>query len=133
MSTDAEIVFITGHSCPGCQAELDLAGTDPGSWLRCPRCGRPSLPPAEDLARGPIGASGHRFIEVGASTARRHAPNLMGIAKLAAPGLLAVCVVIDVLVRVTGGDENTRMLADVAAFVCFAICVMLVIRSMVRA
>lgn len=52
------IVFLNVYSCPGCGAELE-AGNEPSpSWLRCPNCGRPSLPPDELVRRGSFNGTG---------------------------------------------------------------------------
>lgn len=40
-----EITFIVTYPCPGCQASLEAKSRATQGWLRCPRCGRASLPP----------------------------------------------------------------------------------------
>lgn len=44
MATDT--AFIVSYRCPRCQATLEAGPKQADSWLRCPKCGRPSLPPA---------------------------------------------------------------------------------------
>ena len=39
------ITFIVGYPCPRCHAMLEARSSDAYGWLRCPRCGRASLPP----------------------------------------------------------------------------------------
>jgi hypothetical protein len=41
----AEIVFIDSYLCPHCRTELESGPYRWLGWLRCPVCGRPSLPP----------------------------------------------------------------------------------------
>lgn len=43
--------ILVSYRCPGCQAALQGRGDRNRSdaWLRCPRCGRASQPPAPDL------------------------------------------------------------------------------------
>jgi hypothetical protein len=40
-----EIVFIDSYLCPHCRTELEAGPHRWLGWLRCPTCGRPSLPP----------------------------------------------------------------------------------------
>ncbi len=47
MPTD--ILFLVTYECPRCQASLEARGRALSTWLRCPKCGRPSLPPMETL------------------------------------------------------------------------------------
>ena len=42
---DHDFVFVVNYSCPRCHAELESRSTGPTGWLRCPSCGRASLPP----------------------------------------------------------------------------------------
>lgn len=42
---DTDFVFIVSYSCPRCQALLESQANGPPTWLRCPACGRASLPP----------------------------------------------------------------------------------------
>jgi hypothetical protein len=42
---DPDFVFIVNYSCPRCHAALEARASGPPSWLRCPSCGRASLPP----------------------------------------------------------------------------------------
>ncbi len=42
----ADIVFIDTYLCPHCRAELEAGPEVWQGWLRCPGCGRPSLPPS---------------------------------------------------------------------------------------
>lgn len=44
MATD--ITYIVSYRCPRCQTQLEAGPRQTDSWLRCPKCGRPSLPPA---------------------------------------------------------------------------------------
>lgn len=46
-----EITYIVAYRCPNCQAALEARTTEANTWLRCPKCGRASLPP--DLVRTP--------------------------------------------------------------------------------
>lgn len=48
-----EITFIVTYECPRCQTLLEVRGHDPSTWQRCPKCGRPSLPP--EHSRVPLG------------------------------------------------------------------------------
>ena len=50
---DPDVVFIVNYSCPRCQAALEArVGGVPG-WLRCPACGRASLPPEHNRIAPP--------------------------------------------------------------------------------
>lgn len=40
-----EITFIVTYRCPRCDAALEARTRESHTWLRCPRCGRASLPP----------------------------------------------------------------------------------------
>jgi hypothetical protein len=40
-----EITFIVTYECPRCQAALEARTAESQTWLRCPKCGRASLPP----------------------------------------------------------------------------------------
>jgi hypothetical protein len=41
----SEIAFVDSYTCPRCLAELEPPGESRAMWLRCPGCGRASLPP----------------------------------------------------------------------------------------
>jgi hypothetical protein len=52
---DDDLVFIVNYECPRCQAPLEARASGPPCWLRCPSCGRASLPPDHDqVFRPPI-------------------------------------------------------------------------------
>ena len=57
----SEVVPTTTYSCPNCHVALDAPAGAWDGWLRCPSCGRASLPP--EPARAYIGraaqVSGH--------------------------------------------------------------------------
>jgi DNA-directed RNA polymerase subunit RPC12/RpoP len=40
-----EITFIVEYRCPRCGAALEARSSEAYGWLRCPQCGRASLPP----------------------------------------------------------------------------------------
>jgi DNA-directed RNA polymerase subunit RPC12/RpoP len=40
-----EMMFIVEYRCPRCDAALEARSSQSYGWLRCPRCGRASLPP----------------------------------------------------------------------------------------
>ena len=41
-----EITFVVAYRCPNCQAALEARSSEAQQgWLRCPKCGRASLPP----------------------------------------------------------------------------------------
>src|SRR5262245_59725752 len=40
-----EITFIVNYRCSRCHAALEARTADAQTWLRCPECGRASLPP----------------------------------------------------------------------------------------
>jgi hypothetical protein len=42
---DSDITFIVTYRCPTCQAALEARTSEAHTWLRCPKCGRASLPP----------------------------------------------------------------------------------------
>lgn len=42
---EPEITFLVSYRCPRCQAILEARGGLSQGWVRCPSCGRPSLPP----------------------------------------------------------------------------------------
>ncbi|WP_406697644.1 transposase [Singulisphaera sp. Ch08] len=47
----SEITYIVAYRCPNCQAALEARSSEAQTWLRCPKCGRASLPP--ELVRTP--------------------------------------------------------------------------------
>lgn len=49
----SEIAFIVSYRCPRCQAALEATTSRLAEWLRCPKCGRASLPP-DVLPRRPV-------------------------------------------------------------------------------
>ncbi len=58
----SEVVPTTTYSCPSCHVRLDVPPGHWEGWLRCPSCGRASLPPEPDalltVSRGAT-ISGH--------------------------------------------------------------------------
>jgi DNA-directed RNA polymerase subunit RPC12/RpoP len=50
-----EMMFIVEYRCPRCDAALEARSSQSYGWLRCPRCGRASLPPEHMRARRPSG------------------------------------------------------------------------------
>ncbi len=48
---DPDFIFIVPYECPRCHASLEARASGPPSWLRCPSCGRASLPP--EIIRSP--------------------------------------------------------------------------------
>jgi DNA-directed RNA polymerase subunit RPC12/RpoP len=55
------MTFIVEYRCPRCDAALEARSSQDYGWLRCPRCGRASLPPEHmhaprPRARVPLGA-----------------------------------------------------------------------------
>ena len=42
---EPEITFIVTYRCPSCHAALEARTGEAHTWLRCPECGRASLPP----------------------------------------------------------------------------------------
>jgi len=44
-----EITFIVTYACPRCQTLLEAKGRETSIWQRCPKCGRPNLPPEHNL------------------------------------------------------------------------------------
>jgi DNA-directed RNA polymerase subunit RPC12/RpoP len=54
------MTFIVEYRCPRCDAALEARSSQSYGWLRCPRCGRASLPPEHMRAprpsvRSPLG------------------------------------------------------------------------------
>lgn len=50
---NSELVFYTTYTCPRCHFALESDSEGPPTWLRCPRCGRASMPP-EIVHRSPL-------------------------------------------------------------------------------
>ena len=46
----SDISYIVSYRCPHCQAPLEGRAHRAGTWLRCPRCSRASLPPSSALS-----------------------------------------------------------------------------------
>jgi predicted Zn finger-like uncharacterized protein len=42
---EPEITFIVAYQCPACRAALEAKSGLAQGWVRCPKCGRASLPP----------------------------------------------------------------------------------------
>lgn len=66
-----EMTFIVEYRCPRCDAALEARSSEAFGWLRCPNCGRASLPPehmrpprARPRAR-PSGSSGDDVVIIG--------------------------------------------------------------------
>jgi hypothetical protein len=49
----SDISYIVSYRCPHCQAPLEGRAHRAGTWLRCPRCSRASLPPSSALSVAP--------------------------------------------------------------------------------
>jgi hypothetical protein len=70
----SEIVPTTTYSCPRCHVELDTPSGRWEGWLRCPSCGRASLPPEPErllhISRGVVvsGRDNGAPLEVGLPT-----------------------------------------------------------------
>lgn len=131
MVLDPSVVFLTSYECPGCGAELELPAPSADSWLRCPRCGRPSEPPD-------FGSSPKPGVEVSGSLAEPAppAPGSVSVPVTLETGLLilsVVALVVDLVLRfLVGVDPMVQMVADVAAFLTFSLFGYLVVRWMVR-
>ena len=54
MSTEPELVFLMAFPCTHCKAELSIAANQPGTWVRCPKCGRASRAPDSVVKRSPV-------------------------------------------------------------------------------
>lgn len=50
---DPDFVFIVNYACPRCHAALEARLSGAPSWLRCPSCGRASLPPEHNRMAPP--------------------------------------------------------------------------------
>ena len=51
---DDDFVFIVNYTCPRCHAPLEARAIGAPDWLRCPNCGRASLPPDHERIKNPI-------------------------------------------------------------------------------
>ena len=63
---DPDFVFIVNYSCPRCHAALEARASGPPTWLRCPGCGRASLPP--EHMRAPRPPAGEKEVLIGSFT-----------------------------------------------------------------
>lgn len=63
MATD--ISYIVSYHCPRCQAALEAGPRPTDSWLRCPKCGRPALPPAYSQFAAPAPAAEGEVVFIG--------------------------------------------------------------------
>lgn len=52
-----ENMLVVSYRCPRCDAALEARTSEADSWLRCPRCGRASLPPDTSLTPPPLPSS----------------------------------------------------------------------------
>ena len=50
----SDIIFVVAYRCPRCQAALEGRADRAHSWLRCPKCGRASLPPEHAVRPVPV-------------------------------------------------------------------------------
>ncbi|MFO0957439.1 MAG: hypothetical protein U0800_08220 [Isosphaeraceae bacterium] len=139
MELDPGVVFLTGYECPGCGADLELPAKRADSWLRCPRCGRPSEPPDQAQAAGPWAHSRAPFeipaTEAGQVVPGPQSPGMAGGAafKALAPILFGIALGADLVLRfVVGVDPMVQMVADIAAFLMFSLCAFMVLRAMIR-
>ena len=60
-----EITFIVAYPCPRCQAALEVRSGQARDWVRCPKCGRPSLPPEHVRAVPNLRAVGEDVLIIG--------------------------------------------------------------------
>ena len=81
-------VFVT-YRCPRCQAELEAPAGPLDGWRRCPRCGRPSLPPDP----GELGAAKRAPIVPGMKAAAAVAPAARQAFSLRRVGRLLIAAV----------------------------------------
>jgi len=75
-NVEPDFVFIVTYACPRCHAALETRSSGPPSWLRCPSCGRASLPPEHNrnVAFRPEVNDEEPAIFIGASDAISAAP-----------------------------------------------------------
>ncbi|WP_435007764.1 hypothetical protein P12x_005029 [Tundrisphaera lichenicola] len=66
MVVDPDFVFIVSYECPRCRTALEARASGPPTWLRCPECGRASLPP--EHMRGPRPPVEPQDIKIGTFT-----------------------------------------------------------------
>jgi hypothetical protein len=62
---DPDFVFIESYSCPRCHASLEAGVSGPPTWLRCPACGRASLPPEHNRIAPPPYYADERTLLIG--------------------------------------------------------------------
>jgi len=48
-----DFVFIVNYECPRCHVALENRSSGAPAWLRCPACGRASMPPDHERNAGP--------------------------------------------------------------------------------
>jgi hypothetical protein len=62
-----EITFVVSYRCPHCQSALEGRTSRPAEWVRCPKCGRASEPPASGLTPepSPFAAPGEDVLVIG--------------------------------------------------------------------
>ena len=53
-AVETEFTFIVTYPCPRCHAALEAKTNTLHDWLRCPQCGRASLPPDHTRLPRPI-------------------------------------------------------------------------------
>jgi hypothetical protein len=114
---DADVVFLSIYPCPGCDVELEAPEAATTGWLRCPRCGRPSLPPADGVIHNrrrpprarrdhPAGMSGAELL----LTVPQHAG-----APSSSAGLKAIALLVGVAVPVLVSIWFQRDLIEIVA------------------
>ena len=52
MPAESDLIFVVSYPCPHCKSSLESPADQPGTWIRCPKCGRASRAP-EALFRRP--------------------------------------------------------------------------------
>jgi predicted RNA-binding Zn-ribbon protein involved in translation (DUF1610 family) len=64
-SVEIELENVVIYPCPQCHAPLEVAGHLTESWVRCPKCGQPSLPPTNDRLFAPNRPAGQEIVFLG--------------------------------------------------------------------
>jgi hypothetical protein len=127
-----EITFIVGYPCPNCRATLEARSGDAYGWLRCPKCGRASLPPEHmretPAERPPLGddvlvigpsPEDRRVATVGASPHRSRAfPG--GFRRIAVATGLIISLTF-VVISVLDGNVLNAMIFGVVGLVLFGV------------
>jgi hypothetical protein len=96
-----DITYLITYACPGCNAALQTTSDEADSWLRCPKCGQPSMPP-DDYASSAQRTEGQDILYLGADGSIRPPMTSARHARTAQISGLRIALLLGLLMGVSG-------------------------------